>query len=30
MDVRPLEEGASAFSDILDGRASAPKIILKP
>ncbi|MBC7282771.1 alcohol dehydrogenase catalytic domain-containing protein [Hoeflea sp.] len=30
MEVRSLEEGASAFSDILDGRASAPKIILKP
>lgn len=29
-DIRLLEDGAEAFSDILDGRASAPKIILKP
>jgi L-iditol 2-dehydrogenase len=29
-ETRALAEGASAFSDILDGRASAPKIILKP
>ncbi|OCW58332.1 alcohol dehydrogenase catalytic domain-containing protein [Hoeflea olei] len=29
-EIRPLEDGASAFSDILDGRAAAPKIILKP
>lgn len=29
-ETRSLEEGASAFSELLDGRASAPKIILKP
>ena len=29
-DIRPMEQGAAAFSDILEGRASAPKIILKP
>lgn len=29
-DVRALEDGAQAFTEILDGRASAPKIILKP
>ena len=30
MEARPLTQGATAFYDILDGRASAPKIILKP
>lgn len=29
-EVRALEDGALAFADILDGRACAPKIILKP
>ncbi|KGF67644.1 sorbitol dehydrogenase [Hoeflea sp. BAL378] len=29
-EICPLADGASAFSAILDGRASAPKIILKP
>ncbi|MEM8744228.1 MAG: alcohol dehydrogenase catalytic domain-containing protein [Pseudomonadota bacterium] len=29
-DVRPLEEGAQAFSDILDGQAAAPKVMLRP
>lgn len=29
-ESRSLADGASAFSDILDGRASAPKLILKP
>lgn len=30
MQIRALEDGATAFSDILDGRAASPKIILKP
>lgn len=29
-EIRDLESGAEAFADILNGRASAPKIILKP
>ncbi|WP_421779098.1 alcohol dehydrogenase catalytic domain-containing protein [Hoeflea sp.] len=29
-EVRALEDGARAFSDIIDGRVSAPKIILEP
>lgn len=29
-EIRPLAEGAAAFADIRDGRAAAPKIILKP
>lgn len=29
-EIRSMEHGASAFTDILAGRASAPKIILKP
>ena len=29
-ELRSLEDGALAFAEILDGRASAPKIILKP
>lgn len=29
-ETRPLQEGQQAFRDILDGRAAAPKIILKP
>ncbi|MBV6633851.1 MAG: alcohol dehydrogenase catalytic domain-containing protein [Alphaproteobacteria bacterium] len=29
-EVRPLSDGASAFADIRDGRAAAPKIILNP
>ncbi|MDJ1016706.1 MAG: alcohol dehydrogenase catalytic domain-containing protein [Paracoccaceae bacterium] len=29
-ETRPLSEGASAFADIRAGRASAPKILLKP
>lgn len=29
-EIRPLENGASAFADIKGGRAPAPKIILKP
>ncbi|MDA7946193.1 MAG: alcohol dehydrogenase catalytic domain-containing protein [Hyphomicrobiaceae bacterium] len=29
-EVRPLEEGAQAFKDILDGKATAPKIMLRP
>ena len=28
--LRPLEEGADAFADILSGRTTAPKIILNP
>lgn len=30
IEERPLDEGTSAFADVLAGRASAPKIILKP
>ncbi len=29
-DIRPLSEGARAFSDISSGRAAAPKIVLAP
>jgi threonine dehydrogenase-like Zn-dependent dehydrogenase len=29
-EQRPLEDGATAFSDILAGRAAAPKIVLRP
>lgn len=29
-DVRPLESGAQAFTEIDEGRAAAPKIILEP
>ena len=29
-EMRALEEGAGAFSDILAGRAAAPKIVLRP
>jgi len=29
-ETRPLSEGAQAFADILAGRVSAPKIILRP
>ncbi len=29
-EIRPLADGAAAFADIRAGRASAPKIILKP
>jgi threonine dehydrogenase-like Zn-dependent dehydrogenase len=29
-EIRPLDEGASAFADIRAGRAAAPKIILEP
>jgi threonine dehydrogenase-like Zn-dependent dehydrogenase len=29
-EQRELERGAEAFADILDGRVSAPKIVLKP
>jgi hypothetical protein len=29
-EERPLEEGALAFSDLLSGAVTAPKIILKP
>jgi L-gulonate 5-dehydrogenase len=29
-EIRPLSEGAAAFDDIANGRATAPKIILKP
>ncbi|MCY4304120.1 MAG: alcohol dehydrogenase catalytic domain-containing protein [Aestuariivita sp.] len=29
-DVRPMSEGLSVFREILDGRVSAPKIILQP
>ena len=30
VEVRGLEEGAEAFSDIRSGRAASPKIILAP
>lgn len=30
LDIRSLEDGPGAFADILEGRAAAPKIILKP
>jgi threonine dehydrogenase-like Zn-dependent dehydrogenase len=29
-EQRPLEDGATAFTDILAGRAAAPKIVLRP
>jgi threonine dehydrogenase-like Zn-dependent dehydrogenase len=29
-EQRPLEDGATAFADILAGRAAAPKIVLRP
>ena len=29
-EIRPLSDGARAFTDIKAGRAAAPKIILKP
>lgn len=29
-EIRPLDDGAQAFSDIREGRVAAPKIILKP
>ncbi|MEP4766836.1 MAG: alcohol dehydrogenase catalytic domain-containing protein [Roseibium sp.] len=30
VDVRPLSEGSTAFSDLRSGRVAAPKILLKP
>lgn len=30
VEIRPLSEGARAFSDIRSGRVAAPKLILKP
>ena len=29
-ETRPLEQGQQAFADILEGRAAAPKIVLRP
>ncbi len=29
-ETRPLEQGQQAFADILDGRVTAPKVILRP
>jgi threonine dehydrogenase-like Zn-dependent dehydrogenase len=30
VEQRPLSEGAKAFGDLMDGRAAAPKIVLRP
>ena len=30
IEQRPLQDGASAFSDLLLGQCAAPKIILRP
>jgi L-iditol 2-dehydrogenase len=30
VEERPLAEGAAAFAELASGRASAPKIVLRP